>query len=356
MNDTVADAFRASMAPGEISIQFGRTRAGAPVAEPAVAAVQAVAMTPETARRLLSRLRESLRESERRAAITPQQVVSAMGTTPVNAALDDDGRRAAELFRLVDALGVPYQHERSFRLSHEALRANRMLLSVPRDRLGPEPAKRVMAVCAELGLPGALRKAVEEHVGGARCVHFGFEADADRPLYKIYFERRDANAEAARASAETPVLLHLAYKWDAKDPARHVTTRYHWYPSLARNQIHARLKKMYRGAPSQPLQAAAAVLDLAASRAADKDLQYLEVNEEGNNRLSFDLNAYNAGLLLKDIQAPLAQLREHFAIKPGQFQALYDQVRGRRLGHVAGGVHRDGQAFVTVYYGVESRS
>ncbi len=40
---------------------------------------------------------------------------------------------------------------------------------------------------------------------------------------------------------------------------------------------------------------------------------------------------------------------------PDSFQALYDQVRSQRLGHLAGGVHRDGASFATVYYGVERR-
>ena len=48
-------------------------------------------------------------------------------------------------------------------------------------------------------------------------------------------------------------------------------------------------------------------------------------------------------------------LREHFGLRPGQFQALYDQVRALPLGHLAGGVHRDGTPFATVYYGVEQR-
>lgn len=312
-------------------------------------------MSPQTALRLLFQLRESLRESEGRAAIAPQQVVSTMGTTPVNAAPDDDGRRAAHLFRLVDGLGVPYRHERSFRLAHDTLRANRVLLSVPRDRLGAEPAGPVLSICAQLGMPQSLQADVRQRIADARCVHFGFEADTDRSIYKVYFERRDADAEAARGARGTPVLLHLAHKWDAADPARHVVTRYHWHPFLAAEEIHARLGNMYQGAPSRPLEAAVAVLDLARTRAAVEDLQYLEVSEDGNERLSFDLNVYDAGLELKDIQSPLSQLRECFAIRPGQFQALYDQIRARRLGHIAGGVHRDGKPFVTVYYGVESR-
>jgi tryptophan halogenase len=107
--------------------------------------------------------------------------------------------------------------------------------------------------------------------------------------------------------------------------------------------------------PGAPLEAALALLDLAAARVDAARLQFLEVEEDGNARLSFDLNVYDAGLAVRDFQAPLARLREHFGVRPGQFQALYDQIRNRPLGHLAGGVHRDGEAFATVYYGVERR-
>jgi hypothetical protein len=104
-----------------------------------------------------------------------------------------------------------------------------------------------------------------------------------------------------------------------------------------------------------PLESAAAILELAAARTEARKLQFLEVREQGNSRLSFDLNLYDAGLTLRDAQAPLAQLRQHFEVRAGQFQALYDQLSGKRLGHIAGGVHRGGEAFATIYYGVEGR-
>lgn len=356
MSEQTADAFKASLAPGEISIQFGRIEARGPAdGAVTVALTRSVAMSPRTALRLLSRLRESLRESELRSRVSPQDVASTMGTTPVNAQPDAAGQLAARLFRLVDGLGVSYLHERSFRMAHETLLANRVLLSVPADRLGPDAAARVAAIGEALGLPDGLRGEVPAQVAAARCVHFGFEADPDRALYKIYFERRDAAAEAARAAPGAPVLLHIAYKWDLRDPSRHVVTRYHWYPVLSAKEIRSRMTQIYGTTTGEALAAAHAMLDLACSRIAAEKLQFIEVREDGNDRLSFDLNVYDAGLTLKDVQPQLAQLRRHFGLRPGQFQALYDQVHARPFGHFAGGVHRDGRAFVTIYYGVRSR-
>jgi hypothetical protein len=48
-------------------------------------------------------------------------------------------------------------------------------------------------------------------------------------------------------------------------------------------------------------------------------------------------------------------MRQRFAIKPGQFQALYDQIKSQTAGHLAGGAHRNGKDFFNVYYGVQRR-
>jgi hypothetical protein len=300
------------------------------------------------ARRLLSRLREASQASARIAAVTPQDAVATMGTTPVNAQPAPAAGQAALLFQLVDALGVRFRHERSFRMSAGALLANRVLLSLDPRKLGAEAPARVLGICDALGLPGALRAEAARQLMEARGVHFGFEGEGGRALYKAYFERRDANVKG-----KSPVLLHVAFKWDAEDASRHVVTRYHWYPDLSAAQLKARMKKICGDTPV--LEAGAALLALAAKRVPAEELQYLEVREQGSERLSFDLNVYDAGLALRDAQPLLAKLRQHFALRPGEYQALYDQVRARPLGHFAGGVHRDGKAFATVYYGVEAR-
>lgn len=352
MSELRADTFRAALAKDEIRLQFG-TAQPADAGESAVALQRSIALTPAIALRLLSRLRDALRESERRAAAAPAAVVSQMGKTLLNAAPEEAGEQAAQLFGLVDGLRVPYRHERSFRLAHQSLQANRVLLSVGRAQLGDAAAGRLLGICERLGLPPAMRGQVEEHWARSRAVHFGFESDGARSLYKVYFERADADDAARRAPAGTPVLLHLAWKWDAALPAHCVTTRYEWIPRLGVAEMRERMARACGAGPL--LEAAQSVLELAAARVDPARLQYLEVGEEGNARRSCDLNLYDAGLTVRDAQAPLARLREHFALRAGQYQALYDQVRARTFGHFACGLHRDGAPFATVYYGVERR-
>ena len=96
---------------------------------------------------------------------------------------------------------------------------------------------------------------------------------------------------------------------------------------------------------------ARAVLQAAAERSPTERLQYLEVEEPETSRRSFDLNLYNAKMQVRDIHGLLLRMREQYSVRPGQFQALYDQINGMVLGHLAGGMHRNGRDFFNVYYG-----
>ena len=50
--------------------------------------------------------------------------------------------------------------------------------------------------------------------------------------------------------------------------------------------------------------------------------------------------------------APIAMSVHSFLLPYLEQQALYDQIRTRALGHIAGGVHRNGRDFFNIYYGV----
>jgi hypothetical protein len=80
-----------------------------------------------------------------------------------------------------------------------------------------------------------------------------------------------------------------------------------------------------------------------------------DTREHESKRRSFDLNFYDAGLLIEDLCAQLARMRQQFAIRPDQFPTLYDQIESQPAGHLAGGMHRNGKVFFNVYYGVRKR-
>jgi tryptophan 7-halogenase len=343
-------------------VDFGRVaRAASAEEEAAVAVSDRIVMPLETARRLLISLSDALRphalglRAAEAKSLSPGDAAAA--TRPdqgaVHAPPDEAGKKAALLFNLVGEMGVPHQYERSFRISAGGLHANRFLLTVDKRDIAGDARERVLGICERLEMPPALRKTASERFEMARCVHFGFEGDAGGVICKLYLERLvpDEEARHARERAQ-PVLLHLAFKWNPASK-EDVTTEYLWHPALSAAEIGGRLAKhVYRDGPEGSVAIANAVLALAAGKVAAEKLQYLEVQEQDNGRRSFDLNLYNARLQVKDLQPFLYRMRELYGVRPGQFQALYDQIRLKALGHLAGGVHRNGNDFFNLYYGV----
>jgi hypothetical protein len=359
MKQTFSDAFRGALEGGDVVLEFGRARADSRGRE--VDLESRIAMPAATVKRLILSLHEAIQRQEQMARFRrPESPAPAgslnaapRGHAPVNARPDPVAEKGAQLLRLVADLGVPYQYERSFRISADTLAANRYLLTLNKRDVPGDPLARVLEICRRLDMPLPCLEAAREAFDMAHCVHFGFEGDAQSIVYKLYLERAVPELEARQARATlSPVLLHLAFKWDVVQQAD-VVSRYLWYPFYELKQIEARLAEVYRRIEASPsLAIAQDVLHLAAARTPAERLQYLEVHEDDNARWSFDLNVYGANLQVKDVQAVLQRMRSHFGVRPGDFQALYDQIKSRPLGHIAGGVHRRGDDFFNVYYGI----
>jgi hypothetical protein len=83
---------------------------------------------------------------------------------------------------------------------------------------------------------------------------------------------------------------------------------------------------------------------------------YVEVEEEGNPRVSFDLNLYWANLLLGELYPYLLMMCRHFGIPEEDFHRHYEPVKTQIFGHLSGGTDRHGRDFLTVYYGVKGSS
>lgn len=273
------------------------------------------------------------------------------GSTPLNLPHDPMAEAADWLRAAVGEMAPVHFHERSFRIAPGQLQANRFLLSINSRHLPADALQRSLAICQHLGLPATLRASVEQAFSGAAHLHFGFEGEPGRVLCKLYLERQVSGLEAARArELGEPVLQYTAFKWDTAT-GEHVVSRYHWRAGLSVSEIGERIAAQFDAADAQLVAQAQGVLQIASQRLPAERLLYLEVSEAGQPRRSFDLNAYDANLPLRDLQAALFGMRDHFAVGPSRFQALYDQIKSKRFGHLAGGIHRDGRPFFNLYFG-----
>ncbi len=310
-----------------------------------------------------------------------------------------DGRR---LLEAVAALRQPYRAERSVKLVPGGLLADRFLVSLPKAAFGDEPLARLRDLAAGLGLPATFAAALAGPLADADAIHLGHEASGEGGVHKLYFEFAQAARQASgglasngtsslrhaeesrgaarleartdrRASFETPApqapqhdewggrteslpdlevgpgtLVHLAFKWDPHRPGRHGTAEYRLVPGETGVALRSGLAALC--ADTRALAAGEAALDGALTRAAAGDLMLLAVREPENGRLSYDLNLYEAGLTVGSLAAPLAAAAAAFGVETAAADH-FATVGRERLGHVAGGLGRDGRPFLTVYHG-----
>jgi hypothetical protein len=200
-------------------------------------------------------------------------------------------------------------------------------------------------------LLGQLDEADIVHVG-----HEGGEAGAYK-LYLEFAERVRNFREEERTARGKPELVHLAVKWRPDDPQSAAVSRYFW-PTAAREipAIKARLAKLVGNAVRLPsVDAATEVIDAARRRCDDDEIFFMEVEEEGSARRSFDVNVYAADLTVSEIDAPILKLANSYLLDGKAVEELLSEIGTLTLGHLSGGVGRNGRDFATVYFGVEAR-
>lgn len=229
--------------------------------------------------------------------------------------------------------------ERSVKLSAGSVLADRYLLGVHKSEISPA---KLFDTCERMGMPAEFLSALKARAEQANAFHFGFEGSGTGGLYKVYLEF----AQRLRSEGSAPVLLHLAYKWGALDSAAATIASYTCHPGLSVEAIAQKL------ASSQTSDTAVTILRLAAARTA-VPLMFLEVAEEGNPRASFDLNLHAAGIRIEEARDVLVQAGARYGIPSEQFDALYEGIKHRTLGHLSGGINREGRDFLTVYYAVD---
>jgi hypothetical protein len=210
-----------------------------------------------------------------------------------------------------------------------------------------------------MDMPENLLRAYQGSLPGSNYLHFGFEENEGSCLYKAYLEFYDRVEETMKTQPRQfdSFLMHLGFKWDALDSSRQALTRYTWYPFLSVDVMLRRLSNILDPHKLGTLfEIARGIVAIASRIVPPYDILYMEVDEENNPRRSFDINMYRAKLPLSELQPWMSRMCDHYDILPEAFHALYDGVKTRTFGHIAGGIDREGRDFLTIYYGVEYRS
>jgi hypothetical protein len=266
------------------------------------------------------------------------------------------GEKGLLVLRLVENLEIKFGFEQSFKIFEKTLLANRFLLGFKKKRIKQEPHERILDICRQMDMPENLLQTYQGCLPGSNYLHFGFEENERTCLYKAYLEFYDRVEETMKTQPRKfdSFLMHLGFKWDALDNSRQALTRYTWYPFLPVDVMLGRLSNILGPDKLGTLfEVAKGIVAIASRMVPPYDILYMEVDEENNPRRSFDINMYRAKLPLSELQPWMSRMCDHYAIPPEAFHTLYEGAKSRTLGHIAGGIDREGRDFLTVYYGVE---
>lgn len=252
------------------------------------------------------------------------------------------------LIELVSSRGLAFGREDSFKMANGRLLDERLLIGIRRGRI---PAATFVEIAAGMGMPEEFRSPFVERLAEADVVLFGLENGEAGLMCKAYLEFWEKLRRRVLATGtKDPELLNLGFKWYAGEESARVVSRYICYPVLDLAGTLRRIRGIYDdGATDTPsCQIALQLVQRAARRGAG--LIYLEVAEEGTPRRSYDLNLYKANLTLADIEQELRQAASRYQLPREEFEAFCSELRERPLGHLSGGLARDGGDFLTVYY------
>lgn len=247
----------------------------------------------------------------------------------------------------IETLALPHGREDSFKLETGRLLGDRLLLGVPRRAF---PAIQLEALAMELGMPRAAWDVLAQRLPLANAVFFGTEDIGNEGMLKVYLEFFDDVRQGVRAGDRAPKLLHLGVKWNTDRPDRFEEARYVCHPLLSVRDILRRMAGCYpEGSDITGRELARDIVLRAAHRAPDASFLYLEVEETGNPRRSFDINLYQSGLTVADAGQELRGMASHLGVPAAELERELAVLGPLPLGHISGGRNRRGGEFLSVY-------
>lgn len=280
-----------------------------------------------------------------------QEAVAAIGAAGIG------GAARPPILTAMHHFGSGFGYERSVKLAPGAVNDDRYITSVHRDDLGMDPRGVIEGVIGAEGLPEDKWAHMLQLLPDVDVLHFGHEG-GDDPVRKIYLEFVSKLRAAAKRGDRETQLVYLALKWRPGEEQRAAFTSYLLVPD---NQVPTRmidaLRKGYEGREEAPsLRVGIETIRLAVARAGANGIMFVEVEEAGSSRFSYDLTIYHAGLRGSDLGGILAPLLDAYGIDRPARENFLRKIENELVGHVSLGIGRDGRDFVTVYFGVEARN
>jgi hypothetical protein len=356
----VAEIAQVKASQQEFMLLFGKRQDGS--AEPGEVHAtldKQIIMSPPAAKRLLLLLVDRLRKWEAefgaldQGRILREKLMPTPQMEPPFFRSKEANEKAHLCLDLLRRLGARPAFERSFKVKEMALLQNRFLLGFEKDAVGANPNEKILQVCEKIGMPPDLMVPFMKNLPEASIAGFGFGENETTCIAKVYLEFgiRYYRAMEEKPDHPDPYLSHVGYKWDVSDSAKTVVTKYTCYPAFTVSDMLENISSgAYRDKAESPFDMVQEIVEMAEKRVKKEKFLFLGVGEEKNPRNSFDINIYSANLKVADIFAHLSDIFRFYGLPDKPFE-LADSIKTQTVGHLAGGIGRDGKSFLTLYCG-----
>jgi len=239
--------------------------------------------------------------------------------------------------------------EQSVRMSPKIIETRRCLLSFSLEQAGHDAVADVQQICQAMNAPNMFLQSIARFINAAAFVHFGFEYSGATRIGKCYLELPPPAPSQPRQSGR---LQFLGFKWSLQDSSIAVVSRYK--SSLL--QDWSEIKALLLASTDYMLRPILDSLLQQIQPSSHKLMEIyplLEISEEGSDRRSWDLNVYDGQWSLGQIQSSLLAAVETLQIPQQDFFPWILPISSTALGHIATGIGRNGEPFMTVYYGAQ---
>jgi hypothetical protein len=242
--------------------------------------------------------------------------------------------------------------EKSVRFEPGVFETRRCLFSFAANDLQNDSRDDVLAICRTMNIPRHLVTGINRFRAAAAFVHFGFECSGNQLIGKCYLEL----PPVAAAESSSGRLQFLGFKWAMDDDSVAVVTRYR---SRILSDWPSAASLLLSNAGENVQEAVRTVLTAVwndrtivpvPDHTGPSAWTVLELDEEGSDRRSCDLNLCDLAVPLSRLKQPLRAVQAAFQISGDPCGCWLKRFDHCPVGHIATGTGRQGRPFLTVYY------
>jgi len=264
---------------------------------------------------------------------------------PIHTLSGEYKRWADRLLALFKGLAVD-GIEWSLKLQPSGLTANRFLLGLQRENLSRLDFKRMPA---ELAMPPAIWSAVLRELPQAEALYIAFEPTESAFSYRLYVEPPAVPLALRRQGVG---FQACGYKWDPRAGGAGVVTRYREQVLDSREAFGAAMESLLAGVSHDGMRSfSRALLSQACAQADPAGFLVMAADETGSARDSCTVTFTGTSLSVQAWVPELIRLAEGAALPVGDVMAAFVADDPRDVRSLAFGRARDGEEFVTFYYG-----